>query len=122
MAVQFGKPGRGKPWQAINYLWQAAKVGSRYSFAFVVFIFPKTDISVRSQVASLLMAVRISGHGRSVWTGRALQVESNDLEKLVLRICIRPIHGAFELLAIMDIRARPISFAPPSSILLDCDS
>ena len=45
-----------------------------------------------------------------VWTGRALQAESDDLEKLVLRICIRPIDGAFELLAIMDIRARSISF------------
>jgi hypothetical protein len=29
---------------------------------------------------------------------------------LVLRICIRPLHGAFVLLAIMDIRAHPISF------------
>jgi hypothetical protein len=29
---------------------------------------------------------------------------------LVLRICIRPLHGAVELLAIMDIRAHPISF------------
>ena len=51
-----------------------------------------------------------SGNGPSVWTGRALQAESDDLEKLVLRICIRPIHGAFELLPIMDIRARSISF------------
>jgi hypothetical protein len=34
-----------------------------------------------------------------------------DLKKLVLRFCIRPIDGAFELLAIMDIRARSISFA-----------
>jgi hypothetical protein len=34
------------------------------------------------------------------WRGRALQAESDDLAKLVLRICIRPIHGAFELLAI----------------------
>jgi hypothetical protein len=40
----------------------------------------------------------------------ALQVESDDLEKLVLRFCIRPIDGAVELLAIMDIRARSISF------------
>src|SRR6202046_2646504 len=31
--------------------------------------------------------------------------------KLVLRFCIRPIAGAVELLAIMDIRARSISFA-----------
>jgi hypothetical protein len=46
--------------------------------------------------------------GPSVWTGRALQAESDDLEKLVLRFCIRPIEGAFELLAIMDIRARSI--------------
>jgi len=30
---------------------------------------------------------------------------------LVLRICIRPLHGAFVLLAIMDIRAHPISFS-----------
>jgi hypothetical protein len=44
-------------------------------------------------------------------SGRALQVENDDLEKLVLRFCIRPIDGAFELLAIMDIRARSISFA-----------
>jgi hypothetical protein len=45
--------------------------------------------------------------GPSVWTGRALQAESDDLERLALR----PIDGAFELLAIMDIRARSISFA-----------
>ena len=37
--------------------------------------------------------------------------KSDDLEKLVLRFCIRPIDGALELLAIMDIRARSISFA-----------
>jgi hypothetical protein len=48
--------------------------------------------------------------GPSVWTGRALQAESDDLEKLVLRFCIRPMDGAFRLLAIMDIRARSISF------------
>ena len=30
--------------------------------------------------------------------------------RLVLRFCIRPIDGAFKLLAIMDIRARSISF------------
>ena len=52
-----------------------------------------------------------SAPGPSVWTGRALQAESDDLERLVLRFCIRPIDGAFELLAIMDIRARSISFA-----------
>jgi hypothetical protein len=30
---------------------------------------------------------------------------------MVLRICIRPLHRAFVLLAIMDIRAHPISFS-----------
>ena len=59
----------------------------------------------------LLLHLLTSLIGPSVWTGRALQAESDDLEKLVLRICIRPIHGAFELLAIMDIRACSISFA-----------
>ena len=34
----------------------------------------------------------------------------NKWRGLVLRICIRPLHGAFVLLAIMDIRAHPISF------------
>jgi hypothetical protein len=47
----------------------------------------------------------------TVWTGRALQAESEKMEGLVLRICIRPLHGAFVLLAIMDIRAHPISFS-----------
>jgi hypothetical protein len=37
-------------------------------------------------------------------------VQCGNLEKLVLRFCIRPVDGAFELLAIMDIRARSISF------------
>ena len=40
-----------------------------------------------------------------------LQAESDDLENLVLRLCIRPIDGVFELLTIMDIRAFSISFA-----------
>src|SRR6202011_2123284 len=35
----------------------------------------------------------------------------NKWRGLVLRICIRPLHGAFMLLAIMDIRAHPISFS-----------
>ena len=58
-----------------------------------------------------ICAAHESLRGPSVWTGRALQAESDDLERLVLRFCIRPIDGAFELLAIMDIRACSISFA-----------
>ena len=34
--------------------------------------------------------------------GRALQARFEQMEGLVLRICIRPLHGAFVLLAIMD--------------------
>jgi hypothetical protein len=44
----------------------------------------------------------MSQAGPSVWTGRALQAENDDWRRLVLRFCIRPIDGAFELLAIMD--------------------
>ena len=65
--------------------------------------FAKREIPLATRAPSI--------HGPSVWTGHALQVENDDLEKLVLRFCIRPIDGAFELLAIMDIRARSISFA-----------
>src|SRR6476660_2606367 len=50
-----------------------------------------------SQIGQILLAPRApSIHGPSGWTGRALQAESDDLEKLVLLICIRPIDGAFE--------------------------
>src|SRR6202011_5643404 len=35
----------------------------------------------------------------------------NKWRGLVLPLCIRPLHGAFVLLAIMDIRAHPISFS-----------
>jgi hypothetical protein len=48
---------------------------------------------------------------KCVWTGRALQAGCEQMEGVVLRICIRPLHGAFVLLAIMDIRAHPISFS-----------
>jgi hypothetical protein len=56
-------------------------------------------------------SVHESLHGTSVWTGRALQAGFGDLETLVLRFCIRPLNEAASLLAIMDIRAHPISFS-----------
>jgi hypothetical protein len=45
--------------------------------------------------------------------GPAVRCEPNvnKWRGLVLRICIRPLHRAFVLLAIMDIRAHPISFS-----------
>ena len=45
-----------------------------------------------------------------VRTGRAVQSECGKWKGLVLRICIRPLNGAFVLLAVTDIRAHPISF------------
>jgi hypothetical protein len=41
-----------------------------------------------------------STHGPSVWTGRALQVENDDLEKVGLALLYPSIDGALELLAI----------------------
>jgi hypothetical protein len=58
-----------------------------------------------------LLVLGISPFDPSVWTGRALQAGCEQMEGVVLRICIRPLHGAFVLLAIMDIRAHPISFS-----------
>jgi hypothetical protein len=58
-----------------------------------------------------MLALRFSGFDPTVWTGRALQAGCEQMEGVVLRICIRPLHGAFVLLAIMDIRAHPISFS-----------
>jgi hypothetical protein len=58
-----------------------------------------------------MLALSSSQFDPSVWTGRALQAECELWKVLVLLICIRPLHGAFALLAIMDIRAHPISFS-----------
>jgi len=47
----------------------------------------------------------------NVWSGRALQEFSSSCLIAVLHQCIRPLVGAIELLAIMDISARAISLA-----------
>jgi hypothetical protein len=54
---------------------------------------------------------RVTAYGPSVWTGRALQAESDDLEVMGLALLYPALDGTFEFLAIMDIRARSISFA-----------
>jgi hypothetical protein len=53
------------------------------------------------------------GFGMSALYGPTVRCKPNvkKWRGLVLRICIRPLHGAFVLLAIMDIRAPPISFS-----------
>ena len=53
----------------------------------------------------------MSPPGPSVWTGRALQAESDDLEVIGLALLYPALDGTFVFLAIMDIRARSISFA-----------
>src|ERR1700747_2471704 len=45
----------------------------------------------RCKVKILLANPEPSTHGPSVWTGRALQAKSDDLEIVVLRFCIRPL-------------------------------
>ena len=49
--------------------------------------------------------------GPSVWTGRALQAKNDDPEMIGLALLYPALDGTFEFLAIMDIRARSISFA-----------
>src|SRR6516225_3639596 len=53
----------------------------------------------------------MSGHGPSVWTGRALQVERDDLEIIGLAHLYPALERNVVFLATMDIRARSISFA-----------
>jgi hypothetical protein len=63
------------------------------------------------QIFSERIASAISAIGPSVWTGRALQAECDDLELMGLAPLHPALDGTFVLLAIMDIRARSISFA-----------
>jgi hypothetical protein len=65
----------------------------------------------RCKVKILLANPEPSTHGPSVWTGRALQAESDDLEVMGPALLYPALDGTFEFLAIMDIRARSISFA-----------
>jgi hypothetical protein len=65
----------------------------------------------RCKVKILLANPEPSTDGSSVWTGRALQAESDDLEVMGLALLYPALNGTFVFLAIMDIRARSISFA-----------
>src|SRR5262249_16675931 len=53
----------------------------------------------------------ISAFDPNVWSGRALQENFVEWADPVLHHCIRPLIGAFELRAIMDISAPAISLA-----------
>jgi hypothetical protein len=72
---------------------------------------PAADVRLWGVKPTSQLRVSTSEFDPSVWTGRALQAGCEQMEGVVLRICIRPLHGAFVLLAIMDIRAHPISFS-----------
>src|SRR6516225_4100129 len=56
-------------------------------------------------------ALAMLASGPSVWTGRALQAKNDDPEMIGLALLYPALDGTFEFLAIMDIRARSISFA-----------
>jgi len=66
---------------------------------------------VTIRMMGLFAAVHESGSGATVWTGRVLQARCERWRGLVLHICIRPVSRALVLLAIMDIRAHPLSFS-----------
>jgi hypothetical protein len=51
-----------------------------------------------------------SAHGPSVWTGRALQAKNDDVELIGLALLYPALVWSRSLLAIMDIRARSVSF------------
>jgi hypothetical protein len=58
----------------------------------------------------------MSAHGPSVWTGRALQAESDDLEVVGLALLYPALDGTFEFLAIMEtkmVRVPNRKFFPP---------
>ena len=42
-----------------------------------------------------MLALSFSAFDPTVWTGRALQAGCEQMEGVVLRICIRPLRGAF---------------------------
>src|SRR6478735_7880590 len=56
-------------------------------------------------------APQMSACGTSVWTGRALQAESDDLEVIGLALLYPALERNVVFLAIMDIRAHPVSFS-----------
>jgi hypothetical protein len=59
-----------------------------------------------------LLHLLTAAYGPSVWTGRALQAESDDLELIGLALLYPALEwNVCVFLAIMDIRARSISFA-----------
>jgi hypothetical protein len=67
-------------------------------------------LSTCARTLAVALHLLTSLHGPSVWTGRALQAESDDLEVIGLALLYPALDGTFVFLAIMDIRARSISF------------
>ena len=63
------------------------------------------------QISADFAALHESVSGTSVWTGRALQAESDDLEVIGLALLYPALERNVVFLAIMDIRAHPVSFS-----------
>jgi hypothetical protein len=68
--------------------------------------------SLRAERVLLVRCVRCMSPDVARLNGPAVRCKLDLMiwRRLVLRFCIRPLNGAFVLLAIMDIRAHPISF------------
>ena len=64
-----------------------------------------------AQVLALACVGRTDANDPSVRTGRASHAESDDLEVIGLALLYPALERNVALLAIMDIRARPISFS-----------
>jgi len=59
----------------------------------------------------MVLQLLTAGFGTTVWTGRALQAESDDLEVIGLALLYPALERNVVFLAIMDIRAHPVSFS-----------
>ena len=102
------------PLPATISIHRCAQTNANFSRLFLA-TEPRSGISGRSwPLGTELLRVdqvMMSLIGPSVWTGRALQAENDDPEMIGLALLYRPVSGTVAFLAIMDIRARSISFA-----------
>jgi hypothetical protein len=81
-------------------LWSSAELGH----AFV----SHADVFAVTRVGTVVEPTRFRCGGKLCAKRNSRKEQRRDR---VLRFCIRPLNGAFLLLAIMDIRAHPISFS-----------
>ena len=71
----------------------------------------RAEVPEHVRPEAVMLHVLRSQSGTTVWTGRALQVRFDDLEVIGLALLYPALEWNVVFLAIMDIRARPISFS-----------